>query len=75
MTVAEWSQLLTAIAAVGGLLVSLYNALRINRVSRQTNSMKDELIVEVRAAAHEKGREIGRREAVATQEDFHDLMW
>lgn len=75
MTISEWSQLLTAIAAVGGLLVSLYNALRINKVSRQTNSMKDELIVEVRSAAHEEGRQIGRREAVATQEDFRDLVW
>lgn len=65
----EIAQLLTALSAVGALIVSILNRRTIKNVGAAveqvhvaTNSMKDELVHEVRESAHAagflKGREL-----------------
>jgi len=58
----EVSQLITALAAVGGLIVSFLNRRKIEivhshveKVERATNGMKAELVKEVREASFAKG--------------------
>ena len=56
MSVGEISQIITAMCAIGALLISLQNNFAIHVVSKQTNHMKDELVEEVRKASIAQGR-------------------
>lgn len=63
MTVGEFSQLLTALAAFGAFVMSVWNSVRIKEVKHLTNSLKDELVAEVRVSE----RAAGRAEGVASE--------
>jgi len=52
----EVSQLLTAIAALGALAVSIYNAIRIKEVKHATNSMHDEIVALTKSEGITEGR-------------------
>lgn len=67
--IGEIAQLLTAIAAVGAMVLSWRSSLKINKVGRDvekvhlaTNSMKDELVKATAAASRAEGVEAGRNE-------------
>ncbi len=62
MSPGEVSQVITAVASVGAVLVSLYNAVRIQQVHKATNSMKDELVAVTRKDALAEGLKQGRDE-------------
>ena len=51
----EASQIITAIAALAAVYMSWRNGQKIEVVRHATNSMKDELVAEVRTAAHAQG--------------------
>jgi hypothetical protein len=55
MTISEISQVLTSIAAIGGLIVSVLNRRKIETVHRATNSMKDELVALTAKSSHAEG--------------------
>ncbi len=62
MSYGEIAQLVTAAAAVGALVNSILNGRKlkvavsaIEEVKHATNSMKDELVAEVRVSEHAKG--------------------
>lgn len=57
--------LATLITALGGALVSWRNSKGIEVIHKATNSMKDELVAEVRAAATLAGEKIGAAEEKA----------
>ena len=50
--------------SVGGLVVSIRNSRKIEEVRHATNSMKDELVEEVRVSSLAKGVKQGRDERV-----------
>lgn len=58
LDIADISQLLTAISAVGALIVSIYNALRIREIKHSTNSMHDEVVKLTRISGIAEGRAI-----------------
>lgn len=67
--IGEIAQLLTAIAAVGAMVLTWRNSLKINKVGAQveevhlaTNSMKDELVKATAKASRAEGVEAGRNE-------------
>ena len=66
MTIGEFSQLLTAFAAVGALAMSFYNSRKIREVHLATNSMKDELVAATAKSSKAEGvlEEKGRHDAV-----------
>ncbi len=49
------AQILTALAAVGGLLMSWSNSRKIQEVHEATNSMKDELVAATKSDAFQTG--------------------
>jgi hypothetical protein len=55
MTLDTLANLLTALAAIGAFVISVYNSVKIEIVHKATNSMKDELVKEVRKSEHAKG--------------------
>lgn len=55
MTLGEVSQFLTALAAVGGLIVSFLNRKKIEIVHKATNSMKDELVALTAKSSFQEG--------------------
>lgn len=59
---ADLAQILTALAAVGAFILSWWNSRKIEEVRHATNSMKDELVAEVRDASLAKGLKQGREE-------------
>lgn len=56
MTIAEFVQFLTGAAAVIAASASFIAAVKIERVHKATNSMKDELVRVTRSDAFEQGR-------------------
>ena len=54
-TWSDVAQLITALAAVGAFVLSWHNSRKIEIVHRATNSMKDQLVAEVRKAEHAQG--------------------
>ncbi len=69
----EIVQLVIALSSMGGLCVSICNGWRIQVIHRETNSMKDELVAEVREASFAKGKEahridVSQRKASADRE-------
>ncbi len=62
MSAGEAAQVITAIAAVAAVMVSIYNAFRIQQVHKATNSMKDELVAVTRKDALAEGLKQGREE-------------
>ncbi len=62
LSMGEIAQLVTAFASLGALLLSWQNSWKIEEVHKATNSMKDELVKEVREASLAEGLKIGREE-------------
>lgn len=62
MTLEGIAQLITALAAFGAMAMGWWNNRKIEQVHIATNSMKDELVNEVRVAALAKGLKQGREE-------------
>jgi len=56
MTPAEFADILTGLAAVGTLILGVVQLRTIRQVRHLTNSMKDELVSEVRVASLAKGK-------------------
>jgi len=54
------AQILTALAAVGGLIISWSNSRKIEEVHKATNSMKDELVAVTKSDAFQTGITEGR---------------
>lgn len=48
-------ELIQSICAIVTLIILIWNTFSIREVRHQTNSMKDELVAEVRKSAHAKG--------------------
>ncbi len=71
MTVGELSQLITAIAAIGAVIMSWRNGRKIEIVRHATNSMKDELVQVVRKASIAEGRNIERTDPNAPADSGH----
>ena len=63
MSVLEISALIAALAAFGGLIVSVLNAIKIKEVHTTTNSKMDLLITEIRKSALAEGVKLGHQEA------------
>jgi hypothetical protein len=55
MTLDNFANLLTAFAAVGALVFSILNSIKIETVHKATNSMKDELVAVTKLASHAEG--------------------
>lgn len=62
MALMDIAQLLTAVAAIGAVVVGWRNGRGIRSVHELTNSRLDQLIEEVRKTATEAGRKQGRAE-------------
>ncbi len=58
----DLAQIITAFAAMGAFILSLRNGRKIEIVRHATNSIKDELVAEVRRASHAEGLKEGRDE-------------
>lgn len=54
-TLSEFTQLISALAAVGSLVFGIWNNWKIETVHKATNSMKDELVAAVAAREHARG--------------------
>lgn len=63
MTAGEFGQILIGLAATSSAALSWRNSLKIEQVHKATNSMKDELVSEVRKASLAEGLQQGRDEA------------
>lgn len=63
------SAVVSALAAIGSLVVSIYAVVRITEVRHSTNSMKDELVAAVRAEAHRLGVMEGRKQQIDEEPD------
>lgn len=61
----DTAQLITALAALGAFILSLYNNRKIEQIHVATNSMKDALVAATGDAAHAAGKEEGRVEEEA----------
>jgi hypothetical protein len=66
MTLSEWFALVyygvSILATLGTLAVSISNTYQIRIVHKQTNSMKDELVKEVKKASFARGRLDAKRQ-------------
>lgn len=62
MTAGDVAQIITSIAALTAAVSSWRNSRKIEQVHKATNSMKDELVREVRIASLAEGRKQGREE-------------
>jgi hypothetical protein len=58
----EMAQMIVALTSLGSLLMSVHNARKIKIVHDATNSMKDELVAEVRKGSLAEGLAAGREE-------------
>lgn len=63
--------LFTAIAVVGVMIQGWFIKTAIQDVSRHTNSMKDELVAEVRLASYAKGELAGKGQSSTTVLEDH----
>jgi precorrin-3B methylase len=61
MTTIEVAAVIAAISSAATFVLTFFNYFQINRVHKATNSMKDELVDEVRKSATEVGITEGRR--------------
>ncbi len=61
----EIAQIITAMAALGAVILSWRNSRKIDQVHVATNSMKDALVTATGNAAHAAGKEEGRMEGEA----------
>ncbi len=68
MSVIEVCAVISAIAATASLIASLANSWKISIVHRETNSMKDQLVSEVRANSLAKGILQGKAELALNQD-------
>lgn len=59
----EAAQIITALAALGSVVMGWWNNRKIEQVHKATNSMKDELVASVRDASLAKGLKQGREES------------
>ena len=59
-TISDISQIVIAFSALGALAFSIYNSIKIETIHRATNSMKDELVAEVRASSIAQGFKAGQ---------------
>ena len=59
--IADYAALISAICAVGTLVMVFINAYNIHRLEHNTNNIKDELIKEVSKTSRAKGIKEGRR--------------
>ncbi len=76
MSTDQLSQIAVAIAAIGGLVVQIFNyrtthraANNIQRVETEMNSMQEKLVKATGEAAHAEGKVAGRAELQAEQKE------
>lgn len=62
VTLGDLAQFITALAALGGMLISWRNLHKIEQVHIATNSMKDALVTAAGQVGHAEGLEEGRAE-------------
>ena len=64
-TISEWTQIGTLALLALAYMQSRKNGKTINEVKHQTNSMKDELVAEVKAASHAEGVKEQKEKTIA----------